>query len=77
MFVTHTEQVIAELERTSDKETWKQWTHTLKGSARGIGAFAVADAAAEAEANLMDKSKLEPLTGCLRGSANFIGRHPL
>ena len=28
---------------------WKEITHTLKGAARGIGALALADAAAEAE----------------------------
>jgi HPt (histidine-containing phosphotransfer) domain-containing protein len=77
LFVTHSEQVIAELERTSDKETWKQWAHTLKGSARGVGAFAMAEAAAIAEANLMDRSKLEPLKVAFAEARNFIGRHPL
>ena len=32
-----------------DAKSWKQVTHTLKGAARGIGAFALADAAAFAE----------------------------
>jgi HPt (histidine-containing phosphotransfer) domain-containing protein len=32
-----------------DAKSWKEVTHTLKGAARGIGAFAMADAAAAAE----------------------------
>lgn len=32
-----------------DAKAWKQVTHTLKGAARGVGAFSFADAAAAAE----------------------------
>lgn len=32
-----------------DSKAWKEVTHTLKGAARGIGAFDFADAAAAAE----------------------------
>jgi HPt (histidine-containing phosphotransfer) domain-containing protein len=32
-----------------DLKGWKEITHSLKGAARGIGAFALADAAANAE----------------------------
>ena len=32
-----------------DLKAWKEITHSLKGAARGIGAFAMADAAANAE----------------------------
>jgi HPt (histidine-containing phosphotransfer) domain-containing protein len=32
-----------------DVKSWKEVTHTLKGAARGIGAFEMADAAAAAE----------------------------
>lgn len=77
LFLTHSEQVIAELERTSDAKTWKQWAHTLKGSARGIGAFAVAEAAAVAEHHLMDKSKLEPLKLAFAEARAYIGHNPL
>ncbi|HEY4113533.1 MAG TPA: Hpt domain-containing protein [Rhizomicrobium sp.] len=34
---------------TRDTKSWKYITHSLKGAARGIGAFALADVAAEAE----------------------------
>lgn len=33
----------------SDAMSWRMFTHTLKGAARGIGAFELGDAAAEAE----------------------------
>ncbi len=33
----------------SDAKTWRDITHSLKGGARGIGAFPMADMAAEAE----------------------------
>ena len=77
LFVTHCEQVIGELERASDEKTWKQWTHTLKGSARGVGAFAVAEAAADAERHLLDKSKLIPLKAVFADARAYIGLHPL
>ena len=32
-----------------DAKSWKEVTHTLKGAARGVGAFGLADAAAAAE----------------------------
>jgi HPt (histidine-containing phosphotransfer) domain-containing protein len=77
LFIVHTEQVIAELERAEDAKTWKQWTHTLKGSARGIGAFAVAEAAADAERHSMDKGKIAPLKAAFSEARAFIGQHPL
>ncbi len=77
LFITHGEQVLAELENAQDAKTWKLWTHTLKGSARGIGAFAVADAAAEAERHSLDKSKLVPLAAAFTEARAFIGSHPL
>jgi|CXWL01.1.fsa_nt_gi HPt (histidine-containing phosphotransfer) domain-containing protein len=77
LFVTHCEQVLTELESAADAKAWKQWTHTLKGSARGIGAFAVAEAAAEAERHSMDKSKLAPIRAAFAEARAFIGKHPL
>jgi len=32
-----------------DQKTWRQVTHTIKGAARGVGAFAMGQAAADAE----------------------------
>ncbi len=77
LFVTHGEQVLHELEQATDAKTWKLWTHTLKGSARGIGAFAVADAAATAEQHSLDRSKLQPLREAFAEARAFIGSNPL
>jgi HPt (histidine-containing phosphotransfer) domain-containing protein len=77
LFIVHAEQVIGELERAEDAKAWKQWTHTLKGSARGIGAFAVAEAAADAERHSMDKGKIAPLRAAFLEARAFIGQHPL
>jgi HPt (histidine-containing phosphotransfer) domain-containing protein len=53
LFVGQADQLIAKLRIHLDKADAKGWhdvNHSLKGAARGIGAFAFADAAAEAEA---------------------------
>jgi HPt (histidine-containing phosphotransfer) domain-containing protein len=34
---------------TGDTKSWKEIAHTIKGAARGVGAFALADAAASCE----------------------------
>jgi HPt (histidine-containing phosphotransfer) domain-containing protein len=34
---------------TRDAKSWREVTHTIKGAARGVGAFALADAAALCE----------------------------
>ncbi len=40
---------IDRLRHANDDQTWREAAHTMKGSARGIGAWAVGDAAQEAE----------------------------
>ena len=46
---------------THDAKSWKMVTHTLKGAARGIGAFALADACAFAEPiDPADENHAEP-----------------
>lgn len=42
-------QQLKEVIDQGDAKTWKQITHTIKGAARGIGAFELADFAAAAE----------------------------
>jgi HPt (histidine-containing phosphotransfer) domain-containing protein len=53
LFETQCREMIAKLEHLSsgenDAKSWHHIAHTLKGAARGIGAFALGDAAAEAE----------------------------
>ncbi len=52
LFVGQAEQLIARLRihlDKADRKGWHEVTHSLKGAARGIGAFALGDAAAAAE----------------------------
>ena len=37
-------------------KSWRELTHTLKGAARGVGAFGLADVAVEAEKILSDQA---------------------
>ena len=77
LFLIHTEQLLGELANATDEKSWKQLTHTLKGSARGIGAFAVADAAADAERAILDKGKIDALNAAFAQARAFIAAHPL
>lgn len=52
LFADQSAELIAKLQavlETRDLKSWKEITHSLKGAARGIGAFGFADAAANAE----------------------------
>lgn len=52
LFVNQSSDLLGQLEAAltgSDAKTWREITHSLKGGARGIGAFQLADAAANAE----------------------------
>lgn len=52
LFDDQTSEMVERLQSildTRDAKAWKEVTHTLKGAARGIGAFPFADAAAAAE----------------------------
>ena len=77
LFVVHCGQVLDELSRTTDRTEWKQLTHTLKGSARGVGAFAVADAAADAEPCPLDQAHVRRISEAFEQARAFIVRNPL
>mgnify|MGYP001544456456 CR=1 FL=1 len=52
LFETQASDLVAQLQdilKAGDAKTWHAIHHSLKGAARGIGAFALADAAAAAE----------------------------
>ena len=63
-----------------DAKSWKEVTHTLKGAARGIGAFGFADAAAAAgdqgDFTLQSESSLKKWVhaGTLLNSGTTAGR---
>lgn len=47
------------LRNAADQQTWREAAHTLKGSARGIGAWHVADVVASLEQHAADKAQKE------------------
>jgi HPt (histidine-containing phosphotransfer) domain-containing protein len=52
LFATQSAELLTKLHsvlQSRDLKSWKEITHSLKGAARGIGAFGYADAAADAE----------------------------
>ena len=53
LFENQCQEMLVRLEElvggTADSKDWRQVTHTLKGAARGIGAFDLANEAAQAE----------------------------
>ena len=53
LFDNQCQEMLGKLESltggASDPKSWRELTHSLKGAARGVGAFALADAAAHAE----------------------------
>jgi HPt (histidine-containing phosphotransfer) domain-containing protein len=52
LFATQSADLLRQLTailETKDAKSWRQVNHTIKGAARGIGAFQLADAAASAE----------------------------
>ena len=58
---------------THDAKSWKMVTHTLKGAARGIGAFALADACAFAEPiDPADEGHAEPALNAVLQTAEGV-----
>jgi len=50
LFVQETDRLRCQLASASDGESWRRCCHSIKGSARGVGAFELGSLAAEAEA---------------------------
>lgn len=74
LFMTQSEIYLERLEHANDEETRFQAAHTIKGSARNIGAWGVADAAAHIE-KAGDKeimADVAVLKDALRETCSFI-----
>lgn len=78
LFETQCRELLARLELLagdSDAKTWHEATHTLKGAARGVGAFALADAVAEAEAaDPTDAAKAQAAVARVRARSEAVRR---
>jgi HPt (histidine-containing phosphotransfer) domain-containing protein len=76
LFETQTNDLVARLQAildARDAKSWKQVTHTIKGAARGIGAFAMADAAAQCEPiDLSDRSRASTAISLLKTHTDAV-----
>jgi len=66
LFDSQANELVARLRsilEARDAKSWKEVTHTLKGAARGIGAFAMADAAAQLEPLDLSADRENALSG--------------
>ena len=74
LFEKQCHEILAQLEafakESGDGKAWREITHALKGAARGIGAFDLADAAADAEkTQLNDQQALLAAVHRIRGKS--------
>lgn len=76
LFDSQANELVARLQSildARDAKSWKEVTHTIKGAALGIGAFAMADAAAKLEPmDLADRNAVEPVLGELNVRAAAV-----
>lgn len=61
LFLDHAATVLDALTAAKDAKSWRDHAHSLKGSAKGVGCWAVADAASAAEQNPLDPATIPPL----------------
>jgi HPt (histidine-containing phosphotransfer) domain-containing protein len=61
LFLEHAETVLEALAVASDAKTWRDQAHSLKGSAKGVGAWSVAEAAFNAEQDPLNPTLIPPI----------------
>ncbi len=68
-------QISARMTPAMDDDAWRLAAHKLKGAARGIGAFALADAAERAEHAAADEraAALSLIVDLARAAADYAG----
>ena len=76
LFATQCREMMDRLESVAsgqaDAKSWRETTHTLKGAARGIGAFALGNAAAEAETAGSERSAMLPALGQMKATSAAV-----
>jgi len=76
LFDSQANELVARLHsilEARDAKSWKEVTHTLKGAARGIGAFAMGDAAARCEpVDLSDSAGASAAIAALKTRADAV-----
>jgi HPt (histidine-containing phosphotransfer) domain-containing protein len=61
LFLDHAETVLEALASATDAKAWREHAHALKGSAKGVGCWEVAEAAFAAEQRPLDLETIPPL----------------
>jgi HPt (histidine-containing phosphotransfer) domain-containing protein len=79
LFVHQSTELLGQLQAVidaRDAKTWHHITHSIKGAARGIGAFELADVAADAEPLDLAQQRAEALAALtgLRAQADAVNR---
>jgi len=76
LFATQCREMMDRLESVAsgqaDAKSWCETTHTLKGAARGIGAFALGNAAAEAEKAGSERPAMLPALERLKATSAAV-----
>jgi len=77
LFATQTGEIVGRLQAildARDAKSWREATHALKGAARGVGAFDMADAAAFAEPidPIKDRGNASLALAALKTSADAV-----
>lgn len=75
LFLAHTNKVMRDLEASADAKSWRDCAHALKGSAKGVGCWRVAELAQAAELAPLDAGVLGPLRQALADAQAAIRQH--
>ncbi|MEM7301113.1 MAG: Hpt domain-containing protein [Pseudomonadota bacterium] len=73
LFVNQSRQHLRRLREAKSQSECKMMAHTIKGSARGLGAWQVASAAEAIEGRIPSRSELARLEGAMDEAAIYIG----
>lgn len=75
LFLDHAETVLEALAGAQDSKAWHDHAHALKGSAKGVGCWIVADAAAAAEQHPLDFARIAPLRAAFADARQAIAAY--
>jgi len=78
LFLDQSASLVRQLQsvlEAGDQKVWRETNHALKGAAKGIGAFAMADAAAVAEPLVLSQSAAEAVAALERLNTRMRAVH--
>lgn len=75
LFLDHAGTVLEALATSRDAKVWRDHAHSLKGSAKGVGCWQVAEAAFVAEQRPLDPATIPPLRSAFDAARAAIGAY--